>query len=77
MKISHDMGMVNIETDNLTYSNIKNMYTENRNGAGLQISENLNDKRDDIGEICDKIANLIYQLNDLTAPETAPSHKPK
>jgi hypothetical protein len=65
MRVVLFKGMVNIDSDNFQYGNIRNMYTENRNGAGLQLDTKLEDRRDDINEICDKIANLLYQLSDI------------
>ncbi|HEY0563709.1 MAG TPA: hypothetical protein VGD04_10300 [Methylophilus sp.] len=66
MNVVVDMGMVNIESKNISYGNIRNMYKENRNGAGIQLAPELESKRDDISDVCDKIASLFYQLEDLT-----------
>jgi hypothetical protein len=72
MKIQiHKDGIVNIDTVNFNYANIRNMYSENRNGAGMQLSPSLESSREIIGEICDKIAALIYQLTDLESPHNA------
>jgi hypothetical protein len=71
--IVHDCGMVNIDTDYMCYANIRNMYTESRNGAGMQLTPELEDKRDELGEICDNISQLVYQLTDLESPQNAPS----
>ena len=65
MKIIYNMGMLNIDTENMLYANIRNMYQNGKNGAGIQLSESLDNKRDDITDICDKIANLIYRLYDI------------
>ena len=48
MKIQvHKDGIVNIDCEAFNYSNIRNMYTENRNGVGIQISEELKENLDE------------------------------
>lgn len=66
MKIkAHGDGTFDIQTKNITYMNIRNMYKHGKNGAGMQISPELDDHRDEVNEICDKVATLIYQLQDI------------
>jgi hypothetical protein len=68
MKIQvHKDGIVNIDCRNFNYANIRNMYTENRNGAGIQISDELKNKLDDVNDFCDAISEYIYKLQDLVA----------
>ena len=82
MKIQvHKDGIVNIDCEAFNYSNIRNMYTENRNGAGIQISEELKENLDDVNDCCDAISKYIYKLQDLVAASKSVSvqrqdHKP-
>lgn len=70
IKVLVDMGMVNIDTDDFAYANIRNMYKGNRNGAGIQLSERLETNRDDITETCDQLSKLLYKLDDLLKDTT-------
>ena len=69
MKIIYDAGMVTIIHDAINYGNIEAMYKREdgtaANGAGLQINSELEINRDEIGDLCDTIANTIYKLNKL------------
>lgn len=64
MNIVIDMGMVNIDDENICYANIKDMYKQG-NGSGLQIAEHLEPKEDEIQSTCDQISALLYKLEDL------------
>jgi hypothetical protein len=65
MKIMAENGMVTIDTKNLSYCNIKGMYKDGESGSGLQNEEFLNEKRQEILEKCGKIANLIYEIQEI------------
>ena len=73
-----DDGIVNIDCEKFSYANIRNMYTENRNGAGIQISDDIKDSADDLNECCDAISEYIYKLQDIVnAIESVPTqHEP-
>lgn len=64
MKITVHDGMVTIDSSGIAYGNIRNMY-KTGNGHGLQLSEALELRREEILEICQKIADLSYSLFDL------------
>ena len=64
MKITAQRGMVNIDTDEISFGNIKDMY-KTGDGYGLQLSERLEPKRKLITEICNEIAKKIYELQDI------------
>ena len=58
-------GMLNIESDDIIYSNIKQMYKDNINGHALQLSEELEPNRKEILNICADIASNIYKLEEI------------
>ena len=64
MRITIQSGMVNIDSPDISYGNIRNMYTTG-NGNGLQITERIEHKRGEITDICAEIADLIYDLQDI------------
>ncbi len=57
-------GMVNIDGSNIAYSNIRSMY-KTGNGHGLQLNSKQEQKRPEILELCQKIADLSYELFEL------------
>ena len=58
LKISYVQGMVNIDSDDISYANIPNMYkTENGNGYGLQTTNKV--KRNAAKVMCDKITDAV------------------
>ena len=61
-------GMVNIESNDVNYSNIRNMY-KTGNGEGVQITEKLENKEDEIIDICSSISEKIYKLQDIIGKE--------
>ena len=64
MKITTQKGMVNIDCDDLAYSNIAKMYKTGV-GHGLQLSERLEHKRGELTDICADITDRIYELQDI------------
>jgi prefoldin subunit 5 len=58
-------GIVDIESEKFSYTNIRNMYKENINGAGIQVSDDIKDQLDDLNECCDAISKNIYKLQDI------------
>jgi len=68
MKIDTTGDMVNIESPDIFYGNIRNCYTTG-NGHGLQLAEGFEENREKIGAICDRIADAIYELNDAMGGE--------
>ena len=67
MRITTQKGMVNIDNNEIAYSNIRKMYTTGA-GQGLQLSEELEPKRGEIISICAEIADRIYNLQDILEP---------
>lgn len=61
VKVTAQKGMVNIDSDELAYSDICGMYGDN-NGCGLQISERLEHKRGELLDILAQIADKVYEL---------------
>jgi hypothetical protein len=71
--VVHESGMVNIDIDDvLAYANIRNMYTENRDGVGMQLDEKFEDKRYEIFDVCDELSALIYKLQDTIESVSVP-----
>ncbi len=64
MRILTPQGMIDIEAAGLLYCNIKQMY-KTGHGYGLQLDKELEQARDKIKNTCDKIANSIYELQDI------------
>ena len=64
MKITSQKGMVNIDSEDLAYSNIRNMY-QTGDGHGLGLIEELEVKREEIMTACAEIAASIYKLQDI------------
>jgi hypothetical protein len=64
MRIITQKGMVNIDSDEIAYSNIRDMYTAG-DGHGLQLSERLEHKRGELIDICSEISDRIYILQDI------------
>jgi len=64
MRILTPRGMIDIEAAGLLYCNIKRMY-KTGNGYGLQLDKELEQARDKIKNACDKIADSIYELQDI------------
>lgn len=67
MKITITNGMVNIDGRNIAYGNIRNMY-KTGNGHVLQLNSKQEQKRHEILELCQKIADLSYELFELGQP---------
>lgn len=64
MKITVMDGMVNIDGSNIAYGNIRNMY-KTGDGHGLQLNEVQEQKRTEILELCQVVADLSYKLYEL------------
>ena len=83
MKITSRKGMVNIDSEDLAYSNIRGMYqTDDGHGLGLteapasaerQLTEELEVKRKEIMTACAEIATSIYKLQDILDEDSIPS----
>jgi len=61
VKILINDGMVNIQGQNLEYGNIPNYYNSG-DGYSLQLNEAQELQREAILELCNKIADLSYEL---------------
>ena len=64
MRITTQKGMINIDSPDIFYGNIRDMYSTGI-GNGLQLSENLEHKRGEIINLCSQIAEKIYELQDI------------
>lgn len=64
MKITIQKDMVNIDSPEISYGNIRDMYITG-NGNGLQLTERLEHKHREIINICAEIASKIYKLQDI------------
>lgn len=53
--------MVNIDGDGFSYSNIFNVYQGGKSGVGIQVSDASKEK--ELLEMCNKIADAVYQFN--------------
>lgn len=50
--------MINIDGDDFNYSNIFNMYQDNKSGHGIQVSEPSKEKP--LMDMCDTIADAVH-----------------
>jgi len=57
LRVTHAAGMVNIDSDDISFGWIPNMYTEGRAGVGLQVNAHLNRKK--VERMCVKIAEAV------------------
>ena len=64
MKINYCKGMVNIESDHISYGNIRGMYVTG-DGHGLQLDGELEPHREKIQQLCQIISSSIYQLESI------------
>jgi len=64
-------GMITISGPRIYYGNVKDMY-QTGNGSGLQVDEGVDPKT--VGPICDKIAELIYQLQEVLDETRTPEN---
>ena len=62
----HANGMVNIDSDNLSYANIQGLYKAG-DGHGLQINDET--KRTEAEKLCALITDSLSALNKLMATE--------
>ena len=61
MKILITNEMVDINSESISYSNIRNLYVAG-NGYSLQLTEDLESKRFEITNMCNQISEKIYEL---------------
>lgn len=64
LKVTAHNGMVDITGNGISYGNIAKMY-KNGHGHGLQVDENLEQKREQIMRLCDEVSEKIYALQSL------------
>lgn len=64
MRIQVFDGMVSIDDESMSYSNINNMY-KTGSGHGLQLSNEQEHKRGEVLYICGSISEKIYELQDI------------
>ena len=65
LKITAQAGMVDIDSKGeLAYGNIRGMYISGA-GHGLQLSERVEHRREEIVKVCSRIAEGIYELEDI------------
>lgn len=56
-----DGKFITIENDNLFFSGYRNMYLHNKDGYGLQVTND--DNLDKIKELCFKLWSILDELN--------------
>ena len=61
LRIIYTDGMVNIDSDDISFGWIPHMYTENRAGIGLQTNSHINRKKCE--KMCVKIAEAVAEFN--------------
>ena len=64
--VVHQDGMVNIDSDNLAYANIRGMY-KSGDAHGLQLNDE--SKRAEAEKLCVNIADSLYALSRLISTE--------
>ena len=64
MRVVIQDNMVDIDGNKIIYADIRNMY-ENGNGCGLQLTEDVEYKRNEILDLCGEIAERLYKLHDI------------
>ena len=69
-KVSYMQGMVNIDSDDICYANIPNMYnTESGNGYGLQTTNRV--KREAVKVMCNKITDAVREYHNINKEKSA------
>jgi hypothetical protein len=63
MKATIQSGMVNVDSKEFAYANIRNIYKDGA-GSGLQLNENLEHKRGELLDILNDISDKFYALED-------------
>lgn len=63
IRMNASNGMINIDGEKFSYSNIQSMY-QSSDGHGLQVAEDLAQKRARMLYLCDGIAAHVYALQD-------------
>ena len=61
LRVTYIDGMVNIDSDDISFGWIPNMYQGNRAGIGLQINSHLDE--DSTKKMCVKIAEAVLEFN--------------
>ena len=64
IKINIIKGSVSIESDDLYYANIRDMYKP-ADGYSLGVKETLRNCKGEINDLCAGISDLIYQMQDV------------
>jgi hypothetical protein len=78
LRVTYAAGMVNIDSDDIAFGWIPNMYTEGRAGIGLQVNPHLDRKA--TKRMCVKIAEAVAEFHtqnvQLRRAEAAPGETP-
>jgi hypothetical protein len=61
LRVTYAAGMVNIDSDDIAFGWIPNMYTEGRAGVGLQVNSHLDRKAAE--KMCVKIAEAVGEFH--------------
>ena len=61
-KVGYMAGMVNIDSDDISFGWIPHMYTEDRAGVGLQVNPHINKKACE--KMCIKIAEAVTEFEE-------------
>ena len=74
LRVTYAAGMVNVDSEDIAFGWIPNMYTENRASVGLQINAHLNRKA--AAKMCIKIAEAVADFNTHNAPAVEAIQQP-
>jgi hypothetical protein len=72
LRVTYVDGMVNVDSDDIRFAWIPEMYQGNRAGVGLQVNSHLDRKA--VARMCLKIADAVAEFNGQ--PTAAPTGGP-
>jgi len=61
LRVTYAAGMVNVDSDDISFGWIPNMYTEGRAGIGLQVNDHLNRAKTE--QMLVKIAEAVAEFH--------------
>lgn len=61
LRVTYAAGMVNVDSDDISFARIPNMYTEGRAGIGLQVNAHM--RRNATERMCIKIAEAVAEFH--------------
>jgi hypothetical protein len=73
LRVTYAAGMVNVDSDDIAFGWIPNMYTEGRAGVGLQVNAHLDSKATE--NMCVKIAEAVAEFHTHNGSDRLPERK--